>query len=351
MTPRLIAVLALGLLAACSPPRVAVQAPVNPQASLQPIHVVTTQPKGLQNDLFGSVRDGDRRFGRVTVSIPPDHVAGEIEWPEGVPDTNKHFTVADVREFASERGMLNDIRPRGETVMFVHGFNNNVAEAVFQTAQIREDFGITSPTVAFAWPSAADIRGYLYDRDSVLYARRDFRTSLQNLTRSEGDVLIIAHSMGALLVMESLRDLAQRGDRATMRKLSGLILISPDIDPDVFRRQVDEVQAVSALPNPFVVFVAEQDRALRISSLFTGGRNRLGTVTSAEDVEGLPVTLIDLTAFGERRSLNHQIILESPAAIAILRRIRDGDETALPLLTPFIVSDNGRARDLAERGR
>ncbi|WP_147125051.1 alpha/beta hydrolase [Shimia ponticola] len=355
MTPRLgVALalgLALGLLSACSPPRIPVAAPPNPDATLQDVHVITTQPEGQLDGFFGSEREGDRRFGRVTVSIPPKHVAGEIEWPRGVPDSNKHFTVADIKEFSSERAMHADIRARRETVMFVHGFNNNVAEAVFQTAQIREDFGITSPTVAFAWPSAADLRGYLYDRDSVLFARRDFRMSLRNLSRSEGEVLIIAHSMGALLVMEALRDLAQRGDRATLARVSGLILISPDIDPDVFRRQVDEIQEAVPLPNPFVVFVAQQDQALRISSLFTGGRNRLGTLTSAEDVAGLPVTLIDLTAFGETRSLNHQIILESPSAIALLRRLRDGDETALPLLTPFIVSDNGRARDLAGRGR
>ena len=338
-------------LAACSMPRLPIIAPVNPEASLQPIHVITTQEDGNLEGVFGSVREGEQRYGRVTVSIPPEHVAGEIEWPNRTPDTNQHFTVAEVVEFPDERSLLKDIKPNGETVMFVHGFNNNAAEAVFQTAQMREDFGIESPTVAFAWPSAGDIRGYLYDRDSVLFSRRDFRTSLQALTRSKGDVLIIAHSMGALLTMEALRDIATQGDRVTLSRLSGLVLISPDIDPDVFRRQVQEIEAVAPMPNPFVVFVAEQDRALRVSSLFTGGRDRLGTMTSAEDVEGLPVTLIDLTTFGERRGLNHQIILESPSAIAILRRLRDGDETALPLLAPYVVADNGRVRNIAERGR
>ena len=58
-----------------------------------------------------------------------------------------------------------------EVLLFVHGYNNNFAEGVYRVAQFSHDLEIPGAVVHYAWPSAAKPLGYVYDRDSALFAR------------------------------------------------------------------------------------------------------------------------------------------------------------------------------------
>ncbi|MEO0486463.1 MAG: alpha/beta fold hydrolase [Pseudomonadota bacterium] len=319
--------------------------PPDPRATQHLIHVVTTRgPEAIaaQAELFGADRREVLSYGQMRVSVPPDHQPGVIAWPGRHPTAAENFLVTGVLQKDSKADFLRAIPEAEETVLFVHGFNNTVPEAAFQLAQIRHDFKVRVPTVLFAWPSAADVRGYLYDRDSVLFSRNDLARTLRDLTRARGKVLIVAHSMGSLLTMEALRQLALTGDHATLRRISGITLIAPDIDKDLFARQV---RTIGTLPQPFVVFVAQTDPALAIAGFLTGRRERLGNVSEASDFSGLPITVVDLTAFGEEVSGtdHHQIALTSPGAISLLRRVLAGDASALDAISPYVLQEGGLA--------
>ena len=54
------------------------------------------------------------------------------------------------------------------------------------------------------------------------------------------DVTILAHSMGGWLAAEALRGVAMR-EKSIPAKVKNVILPSPDIDTDVFRRQFTEI--------------------------------------------------------------------------------------------------------------
>jgi integrase len=96
-----------------------------------------------------------------------------------------------------------------DLTLWVHGFNMTPAEAVYRQAQMAEDFGMTGPQVAFVWATAERGIGYLHDRDSVLYARGHFEELVRLLARStSGRIMIVALSLGSLLVMETLRQAA-----------------------------------------------------------------------------------------------------------------------------------------------
>jgi len=333
-------VVLLGLctsVAACAPlppPTPPIAAP-HPQATVHSIEVVSTRrPNDREEALFGARRNAELGYGRVRISVPPTHQTGQIEWPGRNPNAAETFAVTGFEAFENRRAFEAAMPPSAETVLFIHGFNNTAPEAAFQLAQIRHDFGITMPTVLFAWPSAAEVRGYLYDRDSILFSRSDLARTLLELTRARGRVLVVAHSMGGLLTMEALRQLSLEGDRETLRGISGVTLVSPDIDKDLFQRQA---ATIGTLPQPFVVFVAQTDRALRISGLLTGRQERLGNIASAEDIGDLPVTVIDFTTFGEERGLNHQVALNSPAAITLLRGVLDGRAEAVEALAPYVI--------------
>jgi len=270
---------------------------------------------------FGDVRPDQLRFGTTDVSVPPNHTVGQIEWPRGQVDPAKHFALvgnAEVTELSQfVRRVQNAQTTSHETFVFVHGFNVNNAEAVYRVAQIAHDFEIPVPAMVYSWPSAGHPAANVYDRDSIVFARDGLEQVLTALLqRPEQRVVLVGHSMGSQLVMEVLRQLTISGRQDIVRKIAAVSLISPDIDPDVFRRQMDRIDPI---PKDFTIFASEEDRALNVSSLLVGRKSRLGAIRTAEELQGLPVTLVDLSQFASDFSDNHLTVASSAAAVSFVR--------------------------------
>lgn len=261
-------------------------------------------------------------FARFRIGIPAIHEPGAIEWPSGpMPDPDKHFYVAEAESLPSARALSDRLRARvahrkpaaREVVIYVHGFNTNMAEAVYGLAQIAHDFQTPGPDLVFTWASAGDPRGYLYDRDSVMIARDGLADVLVNISRqSSADITIVGHSMGAQLIMETLRQLSLSGKKDVMRSIASVLLVAPDIDVDVFKSQF---AALDPVPGPMVLFVSQNDHALRLSARLSGRTSRLGTIENIKDLSELDLTVVDVTDLGNG-GLNHSIPTTSPAAIA-----------------------------------
>ena len=326
------------VLAACSAPHVVyLSKDIPADASLHQVYVAKSGALGQDRSLFRAGREPGMQFALATVSIPAIQQPGQVLWPgSNRPQPDRHFVLSDVTAIANAKAFEAAIptSAENERVLLVHGFNMTPGKAIFSAAQIHKDFGLTSPIVAFSWPSAGRPRGYLHDRDSVLFARSDLVATLQLLTKTPGKRLsIVGHSMGSALIMEALRELAIRGDSGTLSRISSVLLVAPDVDPEVFRRQAQEI---GDLPQPFVVFVARNDRALELASFFSFER-RLGAIQSIDDIGDLDVTLIDLTSLGDGQGLNHEIALTSPAAIQLLKGVREGDPVAQQALEQYLV--------------
>lgn len=316
---RALSILCLFVLVSCAPRPAADYAPSVPEAHLQTLYVATQKALDNTGQTFGARRTGRMRYFRADISIPPTHRAGHVEWPEGPPDAATDFVVTATDVYPGPAPFFDDVKAarRGrETQVFVHGYNMTLSDGLYRLAQMREDFEVAEPSVLFAWASAGDPRGYVYDRDSVLYARDDLEDLLGRLTSGPRDrVTLLAHSMGAQLVMEMMRQAALKGDRRLLDRISGVVLMSPDIDPDIFRRQAE---AIGELPQPFLIFVTQQDRALNLASLITGRKKRLGVIDGPEAVAGLPVKVIDFTALADGEGLDHAVATTSPSAISVL---------------------------------
>ncbi len=337
--PRLqILLLLVFVLAACAPRNSAQQAASSPLATTERIYVATAHQLDNLGPIFGEERPDGLNFLHVDVSVPPTHMPGNIEWPKGTPDAAKHFVFTDTRVYRNASDMTRQMRadmPDPETLVYVHGYNVTFSDSVFRLAQIRADFGGDGPAVLYSWPSAGDPRGYAYDRDSVLYSRDDFERVLNALTdHPNRRVVLLAHSMGAQLVMETLRQAARGGNRRMIDRINGVVLMSPDIDPDVFRRQAE---AIGELPDPFMIFVSQQDRALSLAGFLTGRKPRLGVIDGPEQVEGLDVRVIDFTALAEEDGLNHSVPVSSPAAISVLKGMVQQSRSGVPAFQDYMV--------------
>ena len=99
--------------------------------------------------------------------------------------------------------------------------------------------------VAAAFDYYADLAqglDYVADRESALYSRDALEMTIATLGRSNVTRMdLIAHSMGGFLLMDTLRLMARTDNDAVFRKLNAVVLISPDIEIDVFRKEAEPV--------------------------------------------------------------------------------------------------------------
>ncbi len=325
---RLLAFFLVVLTAACAPRAALVPVPgVVPDLPTRSVFVGTTRAEG--KGLFGSKRAGAIRYLRFDITVPPGREEGQIDWPKDTYDPQTHFAVAGLTRHAEATVFRRDLaramsrRPRQEreAVIYVHGFNNTFAEGVLRITQLSQDFQLEGVAVHYSWPSAGNPLGYAYDRDSLLIAR-DGLDALIDDVRAAGatSVVLVAHSVGSMLVMETLRQRAIARPGSVARDIDAVILISPDIDVELFRTQA---RRIGDLPQPFGIFASRRDRVLTLSARLTGQRNRLGNVQDLSTLGDLGVTLVDVTEFST--GAGHFTAGSSAAVIRIFARAPDLD--------------------------
>ncbi|MEO1563247.1 MAG: alpha/beta fold hydrolase [Pseudomonadota bacterium] len=294
-------------------------------ADLQRIYLATDRV--LAADLSGTTRRGGAlSFAQYDVTIPPGHQPGEVEFSPSNPDPSRSFTVANASGLASlsdlgriVRGQAGPLRrPIDSPVVFVHGFNTALEFAVYRHAQFAHDYGLQGPQVTFSWPSIERALGYVRDKDSILIARDHLEELLVELTRNNQSVFVFGHSMGTQLVVETLRQLSITGQQDVLSRIGGVILVSPDIDLDLFEAQHERIDP---LPNPFVVMTSERDYALRFSSLLTAQPERLGSARDRDRLAELDLLVLDLSGLPNAR--NHFLAATSPVVIDIVTSARE----------------------------
>ena len=308
---RLRFIFALLFLAACADRHVA---PIVPAAAsvgaVQKVFIATNRLEDGSN--FGIDRAMATKLLRLDVSVPPQREPGSIADGLAKPNPRVHFAIAQQKELQGWDEMkaeLNrDLRaaksPDGRDItVYVHEFNNSFSDAAFRMAQLSHDMNITGPVVSFSWPSRAHLLGYEYDTDSILFSRDALTELLKFLDKSEArSITLVAHSLGSALVMESLRQIEQIEPGWSSKALSGVLLISPDINPDVFRSQG---MAFAKWPQPFVIFSSQKDRVLRLSARIRGQTHRLGNLEDIEELAELPISFVDVSALSDGRDGNH----------------------------------------------
>lgn len=329
---KIFACLACMFLVGCATPPTFVKpnAPITKAAAVQRIYLATNRL--LAEDLAGTTeRATALSFAQYDITIPPGHKPGTLELSASDPDPAKVFTVAEARSIPSLAQFGSIVRsqtgpsrkPLDSTVIYVHGFNTSLESSVYQRAQIAHDYGLVGPQVTFSWPSIQKPAGYVRDKDSILIAREKLVELLAELTRGGEKVFIFGHSMGTQLVVETLRELSISKRQDVLSRIGGVILISPDIDLDVFEAYYKNIKP---LPQPFVVMTTENDYALRFSALLSGEPERLGSVKDKNRLAALDILVLDLS--GLPNSRDHFLAATSPVVIDIVNRTRKTDATS-----------------------
>ncbi len=291
--------------------------------------VVTTRAPDQDPGVLFSGERGRMSFAEIVVSLPPDarRKTGEVQWPSRLPgNPETDFVAAKVEKLDRNQAVTLFHKavqkvPKRRVLVFIHGFNNRFEDAVYRFAQIVHDSRADVVPVLFTWPSRGSIFAYGYDRESGNYSRDALENLLQTLARDPavGEVSILAHSMGNWVTLEALRQMAIRNG-SIPPKIANAMLAAPDVDIDVFRKQVADM--TGRRPR-FTIFVSQDDRALAVSRRVWGSTARLGAIDpDAEpyrsELGKSGITVLNLTKLQTGDRLNHGKFAESPEVVQLI---------------------------------
>ena len=323
--------IALLLPTACGrpPELVGVENPNKPTAEVteaqrQTVFIATTrQASGAEGVFFSGQRAEELGLASVVVTIPPNHELGNIERSNTLPpNPSKHFTVIDPKVYGSEnafvRGLDQELLkiPASDrnVLVFVHGYNTTLSDAILRLAQFVVDTEYDGIPVLMSWASAAETLKYVYDINSALAARSDFLEAGKIITRSGAQRYdILAFSMGAFLTMEAISQAELAGEFNPRKRVRNIILAAPDIDMAVFERQLETITHDN---QKIFVLVSSDDSALSFSKFISGGADRVGAADATELAKS-GVTVIDLSRVKDSKSSSHAKFAASPEVVRI----------------------------------
>ncbi|MEW6438383.1 MAG: alpha/beta hydrolase [Pseudomonadota bacterium] len=284
-----------------------------PEATDHTILIASTRQRDPRpGTLYNGLRADWLDYASATMSVPPTHVDGKVEWPQTPPgDPRRDFVVRQAGYIDSDQAFLRTLnaelakRPPGhrKVFLFVHGFNTMFAEALYGFTQVVHDSRTDHVPVLFTWASGGKLTDYLYDNNSATAARDQLAHTIRLLTASNAEqVNILAHSMGNWVFVEAMRQIKLEGDLKHPEKIGLVLLAAPDIDVDVFK---SELRAFGKLKRPYYIVLSRDDKALALSRFLAGGQSRLGDVKNVDELAQLGATVIDLSNVRGRDPSDH----------------------------------------------
>ncbi len=209
----------------------------------------------------------------------------------------------------------------GDVLIYVHGFKQTFETAALDAAHLSDAIRFRGRTMVFSWPSKAGLFDYAYDRESAMWSRDDFERVLNSIvsTPGAGRVHIVAHSMGTMLTLESLRQFHARYGDTVADRIGAVVFAAPDIDMDVFSAAITRI---GTLARKITVIAATNDRALALSGRIAGGMTRVGAAEKAA-IARLGVRVVDASDEGWG-IINHDLFLSNADVQKVIRRSIEG---------------------------
>ena len=276
-------------------------------------------------------------YGQVDVTIPKNHQPGTVEkgvyvvwklWPPTLeirPDPARSFVMMAPQILT--RGWFEEKiseTPRKRALIFIHGFNTSFEDAAFKTAQIVYDTGFDGAAVFFSWPSLAKIgpREYVSDQDAANSAAPDLATVIKTVRQavgSDGEIYLIAHSMGNLPLVEYLFE--EERPAVPNHLANAIVFAAPDVDANLFRSRIT---GVTEKREHMTLYASSTDKALMASAdiVRTGNVPRAGQVINGQPaivMEG--IDSIDVSALSDFTDLGHGTYSQSEDLLGDIRSI------------------------------
>jgi len=194
--------------------------------------------------------------------------------------------------------------PRKEVVLYVHGVDNTFEDAALTMGELCHFLGREFVCAMFSWPAGGArgiLFGYQVDYESSLFAAEHLRKTIRAIAGTPGlqKIHLLAHSRGTDVLATAIADLSveayeQQSNLSRRYKIGNVVLIAPDLDPDVavskiFKVESDPDAPYGPAPRPNAVFermpgfhitlyASPEDKALATSGWLFGSIFRLGRI-------------------------------------------------------------------------
>lgn len=291
--------------------------------------------KGVVRVFYGTDRDDEApraigqaygngrstlKFGYVDVSIPREHRMGKLERPslwrlEFKENPEKHITLVAVQALETDawRRLVSEVsatRTSRRGMVFVHGFNVSFDDAARRAGQLAYDLGFDGLPFLYSWPSVGSLPSYTIDEANIEWTAANLRDFLKQAYSAGAlsEMVLIAHSMGSRALARVVADIASDAQLSRSMKISHLILAAPDIDADVFAR---DLLPKMGSPVKVTIYTSSKDRALNASRQLHG-YDRLGYTQAAVlaarvadviDASEVDTSLLGHSYYGDHRSV------------------------------------------------
>ncbi len=265
---------------------------------------------------YGNER-GTLEMGVCEVSIPKDHEVGELESPsvfrfEFNEDPELHVVLLDTdrhepEEFYDRLRRRVAQSDRKEAFVFIHGYNVTFENAARRTAQLAHDLDFDGAPIFYSWPSQGGFLQYTVDETNVVWTVPHLKEFLLGVARKTDArrVHLIAHSMGNRALTSALVGLSRELKEEPKPLFHEVLLTAPDIDADVFRRDI--APAIVQTAQRVTLYASSNDKALEASKKVHGypraGESGANLVVvpgiDTIDVSAVDTSLLGHTYYGD----------------------------------------------------
>jgi esterase/lipase superfamily enzyme len=236
-----------------------------------------TENAAKPSEHYGKGR-GRLSYGTCDVTLPPGHRISKLESTSLLrlyredPEQDvllKAVSPKEEGEFYKDLALRVTASKARRLIIYVHGYYMTFEDAAIRMAQMAEDLGLDSPPVFYSWPSRGEMRKYPIDETNVEWTQPNLKRFLEAVAERSGasEIYLIAHSMGNRVLTKAFSDLMLEKPGLKSR-FKALILTAPDIDTEVFKRDI--APRLTAAGVSVTLYVSLKDKALHLSKDFHG---------------------------------------------------------------------------------
>jgi esterase/lipase superfamily enzyme len=225
-------------------------------------------------DFYGSKR-GTMQYGSCRVVLNPqiksisshadaglwasadgEHVSGDMEI--------RQINVLDSVAFRKHLVTLAGLRGNKSALVFVHGFAMDFDRGVRTMARLTYELSYQGIPVLYSWPSNSSAAAYTGDMSAMDWSTPHLQEFLDGLAQIEEleTIHLIAHSLGNRGLLAAIKELINR-QQASPWKFGEIILVAPDVDADIFVRDI--APSITQTSSRITLYVSSMDFPLYLS--------------------------------------------------------------------------------------
>lgn len=150
-------------------------------------------------------------------------------------------------------------------LVYIHGYKRTFDTAVIMTAMMAYETDYQGVPILYSWPSRGSFPAYVGDVTAIDWSVAHLQTFLEEVvskTNAE-TVHLVAHSLGNRALLKTLVALLKKPDITDNWKFGEIILVAPDVDRDVFERDIAPV--ITQAKSRITLYVSSVDIPLQAS--------------------------------------------------------------------------------------